>query len=384
MTGAVDDAFERCYGGRAEVVVRAPGRVNVIGEHTDYNDGWVMPAAIDRGTDVAARRRADRELRVSSSAMGETDVVSLEDLRPTSGPTWTAYVRGAAALLQASGIELPGCDVLIDGDLPIGAGLSSSASLVVGALAALVGVADAEVERVALARLAQRVENEVVGVASGIMDPLAVASGRAHHVLVVDCRTAEVEPVPVPTDLRLVVLDSAVPRRLAESGYNRRRAECERAAAVLRTIDPAVVALRDATPELLAAAGGRLGAVEARRARHVVTENRRVLEAAEALRRGDGATLGRLVAESHASLRDDFEVSVAELDLLVSIATDETGVLGARLTGAGFGGAAVAIVDAPHADRAADRIVARYRERSGRQGRAFVCDLADGVRTVRR
>lgn len=380
MTRAeVARSFEGTFGDPPDLVVRSPGRVNLIGEHTDYNDGWVLPAAIDRGTDVAARRRRDRQLRVESLSLGASDAVSLDELQPAAGPPWSRYVRGAAALLHDAGVDVPGADLLIGGDLPLGAGLSSSASVTLGVLVALLGLADAELDPLSLARLGQRVENEVVGVATGIMDQLAVACGRANHALLIDCRTSEVDPVPVPPDLSLLVLDSAVPRRLADGRYNERRAECDRALAVLRLVDPTIHALRDATLEHLAAAGGRLDAVAARRARHVITENRRVLAAADALRRGDGPALGQLVVESHRSLRDDFEVSVPELDLLVGIALEQDGVLGARLTGAGFGGCAVALAEASAAEAAAARIEASYRERSGQDGSAFACQLADGV-----
>jgi galactokinase len=380
--GIGPDDFEARFGRPPEVVVRSPGRVNIIGEHTDYNDGWVLPAAIDRGTDVLARRRGDRELHVTSLTVGETDVVSLDDLRPTAGPPWARYVRGAAALLQDSGVDVPACDVLLGGDLPLGAGLSSSASVTLGVLTTFAALGGGDLDPLELARIGQLVENDVVGVASGIMDQLAVACGRADHALLIDCRAVAIETVSVPVGLRLLVLDSGVPRRLAESGYNQRRAECERAVTGLRQIDPSITALRDATPELLAAAGDRLDSIAARRARHVITEDQRVLDAVAALRDGDGAAVGRLLAASHASLRDDYEVSIDELDVLVEVALEEDGVLGARLTGAGFGGCAVALVDAPFAEPAAERIAARYRERTGRPGAAFACAIADGVHTV--
>jgi galactokinase len=279
-------------------------------------------------------------------------------------------------------VDLPGCDVLLGGDLPLGAGLSSSASVTLGVLTTFAALHGAALDPIELARAGQRVENEAVGVASGLMDQLAVACGRADHALLIDCRAMAIEPVPVPADLRLLVLDSGVPRRLAESGYNQRRAECERAVTGLRQIDPSVTALRDATPELLVAANGLLDPVAARRARHVITEDQRVLDAVAALRDGDGAAVGRLLVASHASLRDDYEVSIDELDVLVDLALEEEGVLGARLTGAGFGGCAVALVEAHVAEPTAQRIAGRYCERTGRPGSAFACAITDGVRTV--
>jgi galactokinase len=369
-------------GAPADVVVRSPGRVNLIGEHTDHNDGWVLPAAIDRGTDVVARRRPDRLLHVRSASLGVVDEVNLDGLDPQAGPAWARYVRGSAALLLEASIDLPGADLELDGDLPIGGGLSSSASVELGVATALLALAGESMAPTELARLGQRVENEVVGVASGLMDQLAVAWGRRDHALLIDCRSAAVEPVPLPADVRLLVLDSAVPRQLAESGYNDRRAECERALEALRPTRPGIIALRDVSSAEVEAASDRLDPVAFRRARHVATEDERVLVAADALRRGAVAAVGELLVASHASLRDDFEVSVPELDALVDIAISTPGVHGARLTGAGFGGCALALVDAAAVDAAAIEVVARYREATGRPGTAFACAAADGVRVV--
>jgi galactokinase len=365
-----------------EVVVRSPGRVNLIGEHTDHNEGWVLPAAIDRGTDVVARRRTDRVLHVRSGSLGFTDEAGLDDLDPAAGPAWARYVRGTAALLLAAGVDLPGADLHLDGDLPIGGGLSSSASVELGVATALLALAGESMDPTDLARLGQRVENEVVGVASGLMDQLAVAWGKRGHALLIDCRSAAVEPVPLPDDVRLLVLDSAVPRQLAESGYNERRAECERALLALRATRPGITALRDVSSAEVEAAAGLLDPVAFRRARHVATEDERVLVAADALRRGALAEVGALLVASHASLRDDFEVSVPELDALVDIAVATPGVQGARLTGAGFGGCALALVEPAAVDDAAAEVVARYREATGRPGTAFACAAADGVRVV--
>jgi galactokinase len=367
------------FGGLPDLVVRSPGRVNLIGEHTDYNDGWVFPAALDVGTDVAARRRDRRELRVVARLLQAEDRVPLDDLRPREGPEWTRYVRGSAALLIAEGCDVPGAELLIDSDLPIRAGLSSSASLELGTLAALMTLAGGTIDRPLLVRLGQRVENEILGVRSGIMDQLAIAGGVAGHALLIDCRSLETEPVPIPPDARLLILDSAVPRTLAGSAYNQRRAECESALRSLQAVDLHLHALRDVTPKLLEAESWRLGEPERRRARHVVTENERVLDGAAALRRGDVARFGQLMSESHVSLRDDYEVSGPELDTLVAIAQDTPGVWGARLTGAGFGGCAVALAAAEHAERAAADIAARYRAATGRAGAASICAPSDGT-----
>ena len=371
--------FERTFGARPEVVVRSPGRVNLIGEHTDYNEGWALPAALNLGTDVAACRRDDRLLRVVAVRLGGRDEVPVDDPRPRAGPDWTRYVRGPAALLREAGCDFPGADLLIDADLPIGAGLSSSASVELGVAVALMTLAGYTMEPAALAGLGQRVENEIVGVHSGIMDQLAIACGVAGHALLIDCRTLDTDLVPIPPDVRVLVLDSAVPRTLAGSAYNQRRAECEAALRALRAVVPDLRALRDVTPDLLAAEQGRLDPVELRRARHVVTENQRVLDSAAALRHGAVDEFGRLMYASHASLRDDYEVSGPELDALVSIAADTPGVLGARLTGAGFGGCAVALVTADRAGDAAGDIAARYQRATGRDGGAAICTLSDGT-----
>ena len=383
MASSIASLFSARTGRAPEVLVRSPGRVNVIGEHTDHNLGWVLPAAIDLGTDVAARARQDGVVKVHSASLGADDEFAVTGPAPQVAPTWARFVRGYAQLLADAGIELVGADLVIDGDLPLGAGLSSSASLGLGVAVALLEVAGARVDPTVLARLGQRVENEVIGVGSGIMDQLAVARGRAGHVLLIDCRSFEVARVPLPPDLRLLVLDSAVPRRLTDSGYDDRRADCERALVAIRRIDPDVHSLRDATLDHLAAAGPSIDPVAARRARHVVTENQRVLDAVGAMRRAAGEELGALLDQSHASLRDDYEVSCAELDTLVELARATDGVLGARLTGAGFGGCAVALVAEPMAAGAAVSIIEGYAQATGRGGTAHVCRPSDGVRATR-
>ncbi|MEU7906190.1 galactokinase [Actinoplanes sp. NPDC049118] len=378
-TGDLQRRFEQAFGAPADQIVRSPGRVNMIGEHTDYNDGWALPAALDIGTDIAVRRRTHGLLRVRALRLDTNDERPLTDLRPGDGPEWTRYVRGCAALLRDTGHHLDGADLMIDSDLPLGAGLSSSASLELGILVALLATTGSDVKPTELARLGQRVENEIVGVDSGIMDQLAVASGVAGHLLLIDCRTLAVDPVPLPADVRILILDSAVPRSLAGSAYNRRRAECESALRVIQTAEPTVHALRDVTENLLALHQSRLTAVEFRRARHVIVENRRVLDGVVALRRGAVDEFGRLMNLSHISLRDDYQVSGPELDLLVGIATRAPGVLGARLTGAGFGGCAVALVTADHADDAAMAITAQYRRATGRPGSASICVPSNGA-----
>ncbi|MCW2579428.1 MAG: galactokinase [Blastococcus sp.] len=372
-------AFQHAFGGPPDLVVRSPGRVNLIGEHTDYNDGFSLPIALDLGTDVAVRRRPDGMLRTVARRMEASDIRPVDALRPTEGPEWARYVAGTAALLREHLGSLPGADLLIDGDLPIGAGLSSSASLELGVLVALLGLTEASVDRTELARLGQRVENEVIGVRSGIMDQLAIACGAAGAALLIDCRTLTTEVVPLPAGIGILVLDSAVPRTLAGSAYNIRRAECDAALRRLQVLAPHLRALRDVPSGLLAEHGSGLSDVELRRARHVVSENARVRAGATALAAGDAATFGRLMTDSHASLRDDYSVSGPELDILVDVALATPGVLGARLTGAGFGGCAVALVTSDAAERAAATIPARYRNATGRPGTASVAVASRGT-----
>ena len=375
--------FHGHFGASPEHVVRSPGRVNLIGEHTDYNDGWVVPAALDLGTTVAVSHRADGVLRTVAPRMAGEDEARLDSLlRPGDGPPWARYVRGVAALLQSAGHRIAGANLLIDGDLPLGSGLSSSASVELGVATALLALSGVRFDQRALARLGQRVENEIIGVHSGIMDQLAIACGVAGHALLIDCRLLTVQPVPLPPGVRLLVLDSAVPRTLAGSAYNQRRAECEAALGKLREVEPRLKALRDVSHELLERESHRLQPVELRRARHVVSENQRVLASVAALQRGDLREFGRLMVASHVSLRDDYAVSGPELDALVDIALETEGVLGARLTGAGFGGCAIALVEARHAAGAGERIMARYRSALGNDGRAYITTPSAGTSIV--
>jgi len=348
----VATAFAERTGREPEGVWAAPGRVNLIGEHTDYNDGFVLPTAIDRLVLAAAGRRGDGRLRLwSLQQQGPADL-DLAEVGPGLVDGWAAYPAGVAWALGQAGVEVGGADLVVDGDVPAGSGLSSSAALECATATALAELHGAELDRPALARLARRAENEVVGVPSGVMDQMVSMLGRAGHALFLDTRSLETEQVPLPLEeagLCLVVIDTRARHRLVDGAYADRRAACEAAAAAL-----GVAALRDATPEQVEAAAGVLGDPGLRRARHVVTENARVLAAAELLRAGELDRLGRLLAASHASLRDDYEVSSPELDAAVEAAVD-AGAVGARMTGAGFGGSAIALVPAELVGRVADR-----------------------------
>jgi galactokinase len=333
-------------------VTRAPGRVNLIGEHTDYNDGFVLPAAIDRFTTVELEPRDDRRVHVES--LGQSDDFALDAIERTQ--TWRDYVRGVVQLVAPS----RGATLRIESTVPRGAGLSSSASLEVAVGRAL----DADLPGEQLALLAQRAENEFVGVPCGIMDQFTVALARAGHALLLDCRDRSYRHIPIPAGVAIVVCDSRVERRLADSGYADRRAACEAAAAQL-----GVRALRDATPDQVETIADD---TLRRRARHVVSENARTLDAADALGRDDLDTVGALMLESHVSMRDDFEIVPPPVDELAAAVRAVPGCRGSRMTGGGFGGCVVALVD----DAAVDDVSATA-ERWG--ATVHVCRAGDGV-----
>lgn len=376
-------SFVHYFGAQPDLVVHSPGRVNLIGDHTDYNEGWAFPMAVDMGTLVAARRRTDQKLHTIALRMAHAqDEADLADLQPHVAADWSRYVRGIAAMLHESDVPLPGADLLIGGDVPLGSGLSSSASLEMGVALALLTLAGHALDRNVMARLGQRVENEIIGLQSGIMDQLTILHGVTGHALLIDCRTLSVTATPLPSNVCILVVDSAVPRTLAGSRYNQRRSECAAALDKLRARHPDLQALRDVTPDLLDAATDRLSDIELRRARHVLTEDQRVLDSVAALRRGDAVTFGKLMVASHQSLRDDYDVSVAAVDTLVETALDTAGVLGARMTGGGFGGCVVALVAADQADAAAANITTRYQHATGHPGVAYICVPSAGTRIL--
>jgi len=343
--GDVRARFAARFGRACSVAARAPGRVNLIGEHTDYNDGFVLPMATTQSTWVAAAARADGRLRAVSLPLDAEFAVDLGPVGPLELRGWAAYVAGVAVALRERGIAIPGADLLIDSDVPVGGGLSSSAALELAALLALVELAGSRMESVAAADLARQVEHRFARVPCGIMDQYASMLGRADTALLLDCRTQRWEHIPLLLgDYVVVVVDSGVRHDLAAGEYARRQAECRRAVELLRARHPQVRALRDATEAMVTELAREAEAPVAARARHVVTENARTLAAADALRRGDLARLGQLMLESHRSLQRDYEVSVPALDRLVEIAGRVEGVLGARLTGGGFGGCIVALV----------------------------------------
>ena len=341
--------------------VRAPGRVNLIGEHTDYNDGFVLPIAMSQALRVAARRRDDRRLRVHTTAFDETVELDLENLGPPAEPKWANYVKGVAALLLAEGIDLPGADLLIDSEVPVGGGVSSSAALEVGVANALLGLADRRLDPVALALLCRRAEHEYAGSPCGIMDQFICVLAREGHALLLDCRSQAYDQIPMNLPgTALVVMDTQVKHEIGASEYPVRQQQCLDGLAAIQSADSSVRSLRDVTSETLGRFVDRMGPVVVRRCCHVVTEIERTVAAADALRAGDADAFGRLMIASHASLRDEYEVSCAELDALVAIACSVDGVHGARMTGGGFGGCAIALVDAGAVDALSQAVKRDY------------------------
>jgi galactokinase len=354
-------SFAERFGGAPDCVVRAPGRVNLIGEHTDYNDGFVLPAAISVETQVAARRRDDGMIRVMATdfASAESQFALDAPITPDPAQPWADYVRGMAAAMLAAGHAVPGADLAVAGTIPRGSGLSSSASLAVAVGTALSALGGLDLAPATIARLAQAAECDFVGMKCGIMDQLISASGIAGHVLLIDCRSLGCTPVPVPPDMAIMIVHSGVTRGLVDGHYNARRRSCEMAAEAL-----GVAALRDADLAMLDAARERMDATSFARARHVITENARTLAATRALADGDLGTLGALMAASHVSMRDDFAITTPAIDALVA----ELQVLigpqgGARMTGGGFGGAVVAVM--PVARAAAVAAGLTYRTPAG-------------------
>jgi galactokinase len=363
---AVGRAFLERYG-RAARIFRAPGRVNLIGEHTDYNGGFVLPMAIERETVVAAAPRADRTVRAFSVGLGEELSFDLDRPNPPRRGVWLDYVEGVARALEAKGARLSGADLLIDSDVPAGAGLSSSAALEISVGLALARVSGQEVDGVTLALAGQQAEHTYVGTLCGIMDQFVAALAEARHALLIDCRSLEAEPVPLDTtEAAFVVSDTRVKHELSSSEYNVRRAECARGVELLRERIPEITQLRDVSVADFRQHSGLLPDPILRRVRHVVTENERTLAAARALRAGDLAEMGRLMYESHYSLRDDYEVSSPELDLLVEIARGLPGVLGARMTGGGFGGSTVTLVRREALDGFARALSDAYERETGK------------------
>jgi galactokinase len=381
---ALRRTFRDLYG-TSPRLFRAPGRVNLIGEHTDYNDGFVLPMAIDRETCVAAAARTDRLVRIYSVNVDEHVEFDLDRPGERERGIWLDYVEGVARALERRGVRLSGADLAVSSDVPTGAGLSSSAALEVSTGLALASLTGREVDRVELALAGQEAEHTYVGAKVGIMDQFIAALGRAGHALLIDCRTLETQAIPVDTTETLVAIcDTRVKHELSASEYNTRRAECEEGVELLRRAGLETIrALRDVSEADLDHYGGALPEVVGRRCRHVVTENARTLDAAAALKDGRLEEMGRLMYASHESLRDDYEVSCRELDILVEIARSHAdAVLGARMTGGGFGGCTVNLVRRDRLETFRETVAREYTSATGLAPNIYVSEAGEGAGEV--
>ena len=364
--------FREAFEGAAEVTVtKASGRVNLIGEHTDYNDGYVMPIPLDMHVWVAGTGREDDRVRIYAADFGEWAEFDLREMAYKPECLWVNYPQGVAWALAEDGHDLRGADLVISGDVPIGAGLSSSAALEVACIRMFRELSGLRLDPVYIAYKGKRAENDFVGVQSGVMDQFVASLGEPGSALFIDCRTDEYRPIPLPTGTRVIVVDTTVKRELADSAYNERRAQCEEGVRILSESLHPVRALRDVSVEDLKGLGASLPNTILRRCRHVVEENARVLEAVRALEAGDPGRLGALMDASHESLRTDYEVSSLELDALVYAAREIPGTLGARMTGAGFGGCTVNLVREADTEHFCDRIKESYRESTGLEAKVY-------------
>jgi galactokinase len=375
-------AFRKAASRDPEVVAFAPGRVNLIGEHTDYNEGFVLPAAVDRGVAVAGRRVAGDTFTLHAVDLGESCTFARDALKRDPAPSWADYFKGIVWALSTRGIDVPVCEAAITGDIPQGAGLSSSAAYEVATVRLLSALGGFELPPLEVAKLAREAENGFVGVACGIMDQMASTFGEQGKALLLDCRSLAHEAVEIPAGLTLVVVNSGVRHSLASSEYNKRRAECEEGVRSLASLRPGVRSLRDVGADDEARFFAMLPPVVRKRCRHVVSENARVVEMVSAMRSCDIAGIKILTAASHASLRDDYEVSCPELDILVELALALPACQGARLTGAGFGGSTVNLVETAAVAPFSDAVASGYQSRTGRSAEIYVFEPSSGARIL--
>ncbi|HET6438848.1 MAG TPA: galactokinase [Anaeromyxobacter sp.] len=380
------DLLDKQFGPGAQAVVRrAPGRVNLIGEHTDYNDGFVLPMALEFAIEMAGRRRGAPEVRIHSADFGESVAFPIDrPIERDPAHPWSNYPRGVLWALSEAGVKLGGLDLAFGGDVPQGAGLSSSAALEVATAVVAQALFGFEMPGPDLARLCQRAENDFVGMKCGIMDQFISLMGRADHALFLDCRSLAHDLIPLELgDEVIAIVHSGVKHELVGSAYNERREECAAGVAVLRRHYPEVTALRDATLAQVEACAAELSPVVRRRCRHVISECARVLESKVALRSGDLTRFGRLMNASHDSLRDDYEVSCREIDLLVSLARRVPGLKGARITGGGFGGCTVNLLPARCIEAFRSEVLVPYERQVGIKPRLFVTRAASGAASAR-
>jgi len=372
---SIQQAFVHYFNTKPEIIVRAPGRVNLIGEHTDYNDGFVLPMAIDRAIWIALCPRQDNRFRIHSLDLGEDSDFRLDSLEKGEG--WAEYIKGVAWVLQKEGYSLRGWDAVISGDVPLGAGLSSSAAVELATARAFSAACDFDWDPVLMAQLAQKAENQWVGVNCGIMDQMASSASKANHALFLDCRTLEIQYAPLPEKTAMVVLDTSTRHSLVDSAYNERRSQCEAAARFF-----GVKALRDVSLAEFEKRKHKMEDVVMRRARHIITEDQRVLDAIDAMRANDVVCLGKLFNASHASLRDDFEVTNDALNQIVEAAQEQESCFGARMTGGGFGGCAVALVREDSVEAFANAVSAAYKSKSGLDAKIYICKASGGASVV--
>lgn len=367
--------------GAAPQIYRAPGRVNLIGDHTDYNQGFVLPAAIEFSCYAAISRSSNHQMTLFSENLEDTLSISINEQPIARSGQWSDYAAGVFLQIQNAGYPLGGANLYICSEVPIGAGLSSSAAFEVSTACALLGIFGHKAEPSQIAKLCQKAENEFVGAQCGIMDQFVACNGLRDHALLLDCRSLKFQAVPIPNYLRIVICNTMVEHKLAaeHNEYNRRRAECEEAVRLLAQAMPQVRTLRDLSLADLDQHRGLLTGKLYKRCRHVVSENGRVEQMADALQRNDMKQSRELMAESHRSLRDDYEVSCAELDLLVSVAEQQKGVHGARMTGAGFGGCTVNLVEGIYVEEFRRRVAEQYLAQTGRHSEIYVCKAAAGA-----
>jgi len=364
-------------------IFRAPGRVNLIGEHTDYNDGFVFPMAIEFYTTVGIVPTSDRKLYIRSENMNELIAIDLDDNTKRRGH-WSDYVAGMANVLEAEGYRLPGASIMIESNVPVGAGLSSSAALEMSSGLALLSTVNTELAPQTLALLGQRAENRFVGMNCGIMDQFISVHGEQDHALFLDCRTLDYELVPLKSEhVRVVICNTMVKHELGSSEYNKRRAECEKGVKMMSADYPGIKALRDVSLEQFQALEHKLPDVVRRRCRHVISEDERTQASIEALNAGRLEEFGVLMNASHDSLRDDYEVSCEELDLMVDIARTQQGVYGARMTGGGFGGCTVNLVHAEAVENFVENVTVEYQTKTGKKPDIYVSVPSQGAHEVR-
>ena len=382
LTEQAKDLFLKTFAGRAEAAVMAPGRVNLIGEHTDYNEGYVLPMAVDHGIAIAGRKREDHKITLYSADFGQTAEFSVDHLHRDPTTRWADYLKGVAFLLKQGGKALGGFEAVVKGDLPQGSGLSSSAALEVATAVFLCHLFHLDLKDLDLVRLAQRAENEFVGVQCGIMDQFASHMGGKDHALFIDCRSLEHDWVPLGNDLKVVAFNTGVKRELASSEYNERRRQCEEGGREFAKIIPGIHSLRDVSLCDFEKHQGRLEPVVMKRCRHVITENQRVLDTVEALKNKNLERVKALFRESHESLRDDYQVSCTELDILVELAQEHPLQKGSRMTGAGFGGCTVHLVPKDEQVEAnfISFVTTGYENRVGRKPEVYVFTPSAGAK----